>query len=423
LELQLMGISKNNQMNKSNKTFTTTGKGVGSKVIQQIIDDNEINMNLYYVDFFKVKSGTWNTAAKKRNQKLTWTKVQGKHGPTALMEGHSEHYPEFMMADNKTNSIEVTFRRKPIEADILESFTEIIKDMPAFEEPKAKRKLPIPNGIAAELATYDAHLGKLAWEQETGYRNYDLNIAIEDYNYVTEKNLDLISPHKPEKIFYIVGQDMYHVDNMEGHTTHGKHSMDVDGRITKVHTKAFVITRDNIIRCSKVAPVEVIWIPGNHDFLASYMLCHSLQQYFRNYSRVTVDLEENSRKARLWGTLLVGWTHRIVGRHTTWSNELAQEWPTLWGQSKFREWHHGDQHKKQNVKVVPLFTSGGVICRQITALTPVDKWHTDNVFTDAVPGGDAFLWSKEEGIFANFTIWTGQYEDNRNELVGSHTED
>ena len=213
---------------------------------------------------------------------------------------------------------------------------------------------------------------------------------------------------------------MYHIDNMASHTTHGSHTMDVDGRITKIHNKAFTITKDNIIRCSKIAPTEVIWIPGNHDFLASFMLCHSLRQYFRNYSRVTVDLEETSRKARLWGSLLVGWTHRIVGKHNTWSNELSQGWPELWGQSKFREWHHGDQHKKQDVKAVPVFTSGGVVCRQITALSPVDKWHTDNVFTDAVPGGESFLWSKEEGIFANFMSWTGQYEANRNKLTKSN---
>jgi len=113
----------------------------------------------------------------------------------------------------------------------------------------------------------------------------------------------------------------------------------------------------------------------------------------------------------LWGNLLVGWTHRIVGRYNTWSNELAQAFPELWGKSKFREWHHGDQHKKHNVKIVPLFTSGGVVCRQITALSPVDKWHFENLFTDAVPGGESFLWSKDVGVFANFMVWTGQYEN------------
>lgn len=413
------------------KTIVKKGnfEGNGSKLIEAIIKEHDIDMNLYYVDSFKVKKGSWDTSAIKRDQSLTWnvqkqtTKRVGKNASKKIvdkqqfMEGYGIRYPEFMVNTNENNSIEVTFKRKPIEFDILESYKEIIKDLPVFEKPIDKRNSIKNNGIAAELATYDAHMAKLAAEVETGYRNYDLNIAIQDYNYTTDKNLDLISPHKPEKIYYIIGQDLYHVDNMAGHTTHGNHAMDVDGRITKVHKKVFTVTRDNIYKCSKIAPTEVIWIPGNHDFLVSFMLAFALKEHFRNDPRITVDVSETTRKARLWGTLLVGWTHRIVGKHNTWSNELAQEFPELWGQSKFREWHHGDQHKKQTVKVVPVFTSGGVICRQITALSPVDKWHTENVYTDAVPGGESFLWSKEEGVFANFMSWTGQYEKNRNALV------
>jgi hypothetical protein len=397
----------------------------GSDVIQKIIEKHGIDMNLYYVYSFKVKEGSWNTAAKKRDQELSWTKEEqtekkdGKNAynkttnPVQIMEGYSKHYPEFMMADNKSNSIEIVFKRKPIEADILESYKELIKELPILELPELVKLKPNNSGVAAEIATYDAHLGKLAWEQETGYRHYDLSIAAKDYIYVTDRNLSLIAPHKPERIFYVIGQDMYHIDNMSGHTTKGDHTLDVDGRITKVHNKAFIITRDNIIKASKIAPVEVIWVPGNHDFLASYMLVFALAQHFRNYARVKVDISENPRKARLWGNLLVGWTHRIVGKHTVWSNELAQAFPELWGKSRFREWHHGDQHKKLDVKITPVFTSGGVVCRQITALSPVDKWHTDNVFTDAVPGGEAFLWSKDVGVFANFMTWTGQYEKNK----------
>jgi len=392
----------------------------GSIKIDEIIKLHGIDTNLYYVDSFKVKEGAWDTSAIKRDQTLKWEVPRDENGkPLAqFMEGESIRYPEFMVNNNKTNYIEVTFKRKPIEADLLESFKELIKDMPMVRlTPKHWRSKPVHNGIAAEITTFDAHLGKLAWEQETGYRNFDLNIAVKDYQYVTDRNLDLITPHKPEKIFYIIGQDMYHIDNMSGHTTKGDHTLDVDGRITKVHNKAFMVTVDNIVKASKLAPVEVIWIPGNHDFMASYMLAFALKQYFREDPRIFIDVSENPRKARLWGTLLVGWTHRIVGKHTVWSNELAQEFPKLWGQSYFREWHHGDQHKKQDVKITPIFTSGGVICRQITALSPVDKWHTDNVFTDAVPGGEAFLWSKENGVFANFISWTGQYDKNRNKLV------
>lgn len=370
----------------------TTQKGL----IDRIIQIAGIDLKQWKVKEFKLYPNAWGVTMKQKE----W---RGKKRTTKTWAEQAMNYQL---------KVEIKFERiqYDIETAMLDSFKEIVKDMPAIEIPEIITK-KIRNGVAAELATYDAHFGKLAWLQETTYRHYDVNIAAKDYTRSIDNNLDLISPHKPEQIFYIIGQDMYHIDNLAGHTTSGSHTLDVDGRITKVHIKTFTVSRDSIIKARKIGPVKVVWIPGNHDFLASYMLVFALMQYFRNWKGITFDLSEASRKAVLWGNLLVGWTHRIVGRYNTWSNELAQAFPELWGKSKFREWHHGDQHKKHNVKIVPLFTSGGVVCRQITALSPVDKWHFENLFTDAVPGGESFLWSKDVGVFANFMVWTGQYEN------------
>lgn len=390
----------------------------GKNPIEDIIKKYNIDTNLWFVDSFKIKDGKWNTAGLKREQDLVWTKEKGKDNtPNQIMEGFSKRFPEFILAENKTYSIEITFKRIPTEVNVLESFKEIIKDFQPYPYSNHIPKFKSDSGIALEISTFDAHFQKLAWEQETGYRNYDLSIAAQDYKYVTDKILNWAIPYKPEKIFYIIGQDLYHSDNMAGKTTNGEHTLDVDGRVTKVHRKIFEITVENILKAKQLAPVHIIWSPGNHDYLASYMLCFALEQYFKDDKYVTVDIGYNPKKAVLWGTLLVGFTHRIIGKYNVWSNELAQMFPDLWAKSIFREWHHGDQHKKQDVKSVPTFTSGGVLMRQLTALSPVDRWHADNVFTDAVPGGEGFLWSKTEGVIANFMAWTGQYEQNRNKLI------
>ena len=401
--------------------------GIGSKIIKDIIKEQDIDMNLYYVHGFKVTQGTWNTAAIKRDQQLKWEVPRDENGkPLAqFMEGYSDRYPEFMVNENKTNRIEVTFMRKPIEFDIVESFKKIVKNMPTS---RFTRRVPMfkpGSGNALELSTFDAHFGKLAAEIETGYRNFDLKIASGDYGFVSDKLIERAIPYQPEKCFLPIGQDIYHMDNVDGKTTHGSHTLDVDGRVTKVNEVVFAAVLRTVLQLRELAPVKIIWSPGNHDHFASYMLCHSLQQYFRNDPLVEVDLslpEEGQKihKCELWGKTLVGFTHRIVGRHSNWANELAQAFPEEWAQSVFREWHHGDQHKKQEIKVHPVSTMGGVVLRQLTALSPVDKWHTDNLFTDAVPGGEAYIWSKEEGVIANLMAWTGQYKKYRNKLVRNH---
>lgn len=392
----------------------------GKNLIDEIIKKHQIDTNVWYVDSFKIKDGSWDTSALKRDQDLTWTKGIGKKGDdNQIMEGYSKRFPEFIVHDNKTYSIEITFKRlKGTEGiDIKKVMFSFIKKIPKFPYKTTIPLFKTETGIALEMAPFDVHLGKLANLAETGYRNYDLNIAVKDFLYTTNELLNWAKPFAPEKIFYIIGQDLFHMDNMQSRTSGGDHTLDVDGRITKVNDKVFEAVTKSIYDCRAVAPVKIIWSPGNHDFLMSYMLCFALKQHFKDDPFVEVDISKTVRKAELWGTLLVGWTHRITGRYNTWANELAQAFPELWAKSKFREWHHGDQHKKQNAKLVPTFTSGGVICRQLTALSPVDKWHYENLYTDAIPGGEAFLWSKTKGVFANFTAWTGQYEDNRDKLI------
>lgn len=283
----------------------------------------------------------------------------------------------------------------------------LVKKIPSFSFTPPPKFKP-GSGIALEMSIFDAHLGKLAWEAEIGRTSSDLKKSVEDYEYVVSQNLQWASSFKPEKIFYVVGQDLLHTDNNMGRTSRGDHVLDVDTRLFKIYEHAFEAVTKGVMMCRTVAPVEIIWIPGNHDEHTSFFLCHALKQAFRNDKFVTVDTSKEPRKARLWGNLLVGWTHRIINRQEAWVNELAHAFPKLWGQSKFREWHFGDQHKKKEIKTTPIFTAGGVTLRQLTALSNIDKWHYDNLYTDAIPGGEAFLWSKNKGVFSNLTAWTGE---------------
>ena len=379
--------------------------------LDELLEHAHIDLDIWEVESFDIKQNSWDVSMKnvEKDLKYAGNKKDGRH----------IEVPGGIVSTNEQFYIKAKIVKKKDFTDV--AIKKLIETIPEFKFSHFIPKYKKGSGIALEMATFDAHFGKLAWLGEVVYRNYDTLIASEDYEYAVDKNLNWSSSEKIEKIFYIVGQDMFHVDNMGNHTTTGDHQMDVDGRIPKIFAKAFEIVVKSIYKCRSVAPVEIIWSPGNHDYLTSFALCFALDQHFKNDKFVEVDLLKANglvtRKARLWGNLLVGWTHRIKGKENTWGNELAQQFPELWGKSVFREWHCGDQHQKKNTKTMPLFTSGGVLIRQITALSPVDKWHFENVFTDAVPGGDAFLWSKDCGVFANYTAWTGQYDKYRNKLI------
>lgn len=300
--------------------------------------------------------------------------------------------------------IRVTFKRRKIQPVELAGKS-LIEKIPSFQYSEKVPQFTAPSGVALEIAPVDAHMAKLSWGRETLRPDYDLKIAVKSYEKVVEQNLIWGSMFKPEKIFYIVGNDLMHSENYRGTTPFGENVLDVDTRLPKLIEVAMEITIKCVYKCRSVAPTEVIWIPGNHDPTASLWLCLALKQHFKDDKFVEVDTSPSVRKARLWGNLLVGWVHAIIHRHASWANELAQSFPKEWGQSVFREWHYGHKHKKLEVKTDPVMTHGGVLLRQLTALSPIDAWHFENLFTDAVPGGEAFLWSKTKGVFSNFTAW------------------
>ena len=106
----------------------------------------------------------------------------------------------------------------------------------------------------------------------------------------------------------------------------------------------------------------------------SFYLSEIVKEHFRNDKFLTVDNTPPWRKARLWGSLLVGYTHDASTRTVNIVNMLPQFWPELWAKSKFREWHTGHKHKKDELKFKPTQTIGGVIIRQIPALSTIDAW-------------------------------------------------
>lgn len=285
---------------------------------------------------------------------------------------------------------------------------ELIKEIPKFDpyEYEAPTEVPDEN-YALEICLYDAHFGKLAWGKETGQGDYDLKVAERWFMQALEKNLKHAVPYKVSKIFYILGQDLMHVENYQGQTPLGGTRLDMDSRLPKIYQVAKGATIKALYLCREVAPVEVLWIPGNHDMHASFFLSEVVKEHFGNDPRVTVDNAPPWRKARLWGNLLVGYTHDASQHQQAIINMLPQFWPDLWGKSKYREWHTGHKHKKMEWKFAPTQTVGGVVVRQLPTLSTIDAWHYQEGFVDAVPGGESFLWSKDHGVCAHFTAYVG----------------
>jgi len=363
---------------KNNATITT--KSMNIKTVEQALEVAKVDTNLWKVERFVINSWEVTLGADKAyvNKPQTYTNWQ----------------------------VKVWLKPKVVEP-LEEAIRLLIKDIPKWKPIKRNYKFPNTE-YALEMVPYDVHFGKMAWGKETMQGNYDLKIASKWFLESISTNINYSSNFPISKIYYILGQDLMHVENFMAQTPRGNFSLDTDGRLPKIYKTAKKATIQAIEMCLEVAPIEIIWVPGNHDMHASYYLSEVIKERFRNEKNVVVDNSEPWRKARLWGNLLVGYTHETHVRTTNVINMLPQFWPELWGKSRFREWHSGHKHKKEELKFAPTTTVGGVIIRQIPTLSTIDAWHYEHEFVDAVPAGESLIWSKHNGIVAHYTAFVNK---------------
>jgi hypothetical protein len=315
------------------------------------------------------------------------------------------------MGKNRNWQVKVWLEKKS-ELDAEAAIGRLLKRIPNFKyrvyKPYAVKKSH-DSGNLGLICNFDAHIGKLAWDVETGQGDYDIPIAVEEFDHVTDVNLERVAMFNPEKLMYILGQDMLHYENLEGVTPKGRNILDTDGRLSKLQDAAIDVCVRNILKCRAVAPVEVILVQGNHDQTSSLWLDKVLRAWFRGDEYVTIDCEPRLRKARLWGKTFLGMAHKVpAGKIPAVHAEFStgRDTKEMWGKAEYREILFGDQHKKMQWKVGSQVTHGATLFRQLTALSKIDYWHYENMFTDAVPGGEAFVYNKETGCIANFIEWT-----------------
>ena len=333
---------------------------------------------LWEVVTCKITDGGWDVTLKIENSE----KIEVGYKKTS--------FPQTIR--NKKYSVMLTVKplgNNLVFPQILDAFKEL--------EPKSFEKIDYKDfspseGLLFELPMMDFHFGKLSWLEETG-NDYDLKIAEKLWrNTISDLISKAIKFGVIEKIVFPIGQDFFHFDTPRGTTTAGT-QLDTDTRWQKMFRKGVELLVWAIEELAKIAPVEVMWVPGNHDQMLSYAAVIGLYQRYSESSNINVDTKASPRKYILFGKNLIGYSHgdkegkRLQGL-------MQIEAPDLWGKSIFREFHIGHLHTEMTI------TNNGIVFRQISAITASDAWHGENGFLGSTRQAQAFIWDKALGLQA-----------------------
>lgn len=301
--------------------------------------------------------------------------------------------------------VSIKLRRKAPKA-IQKAIQGLVAKVPKTDFKKAKRN---PKAQAkpylCEFSLYDVHFGKVCWSKQTGSQDYDLDIAVEDYRGAVDDLIERVSPYKIAKVVLPVGNDFLHFDSLAKTTTKGTVIESVDDRFTKVFRAGFDALSYAIERIAdEVAPVEVIWVPGNHDKQTSWYLTECL---FHRYSDVSyVGFRNDERRLyALFGQNLIGWQHGDGMSLDKMASIMPVEAPReMWAASTYRFIRTGHLHTRKQVRWIGSHECHGIQVDVIPSLSATDLWHYENGYVGNLRAAEVALWHEDAGPAGNFPV-------------------
>lgn len=278
---------------------------------------------------------------------------------------------------------------KPIELQVT---TQDIKNVFNDLTPKvwSVKSIKQNTNLFAVVDLFDIHLGKLAWDEETG-ENYDLKIATKIVRNIIDENVEYLMRLRPKQIVFPIGNDLFHSDN-EGSTTFHGTPQDMATRPKKVFKRGIDLIFESIGKLSQVAPVIVPLIPGNHDATTSYYLSEVMSKAFENNPNVEVDTSPKPRMYYIFDKVLLGFTHSNEESKKELPGLMAKEVPELWGKSKYREFHFGHIHIENTLE------DNGMKYRWVPSISGPDKWHFGKGYVETDRTSVTYIYDEKRGL-------------------------
>lgn len=273
--------------------------------------------------------------------------------------------------------------------------SELIKDLQEYS-PKFVKLERVENKESYLLIIdpADIHIGKLASAFESG-ESYDNQIAVQRVLSGVIGILNKVSSFSIDKIVFIGGNDILHVDNPQRTTTSGT-PQDTDG----MWHSNFLIAKNlytNIIEMLlPIADVHFVFNPSNHDYTNGYFLAQVIQTYFKNSENITFDCSISHRKYFTYGNNLIGTTHGDGAKVTDLPLLMAHE-AVDWSKCKHRYIYTHHVHHKNSKDYM------GVCVESLRSPSGTDSWHHRNGYQHAPKAVEAFLHSKDFGQIARIT--------------------
>lgn len=273
--------------------------------------------------------------------------------------------------------------------------TKLLEDLRVFspEFPQLVRTLT-NDGHLLVVDPCDLHIGKLALSFETG-EEYNNQIAIQRAKEGVDGILKKASGYCIDKILFIAGNDILHIDTPKRTTTSGT-PQDTDGMWYSNFLLAKDLYVELIQKLLTVADVHFTFNPSNHDYTHGFFLADVIKTYFKDCPNITFDCSIHHRKYFRYFNNLIGTTHGDGAKTEDLPALMAQE-AKDWSDTKHRYIYTHHTHHKASKDYI------GVTIESMRSATGADGWHSRNGYQHAPKAIEGFLHCKTHGQVSRIT--------------------
>ena len=241
----------------------------------------------------------------------------------------------------------------------------------------------------------DIHIGKLASSFECG-EDYNNQIAVQRSLDGVKGILSKCQGFHIDKILFIGGNDILHIDTPKRTTTSGTFQ-DTDGMWHSNFLIAKQLYVDILELLIGVADVHFDFNPSNHDYTNGFFLAQVIETYFKECKNITFNCSIAHRKAFHYFNNLIGTTHGDGAKMQDLPLLMATEYPKEWANSKHRYVYTHHVHHKVAKDFI------GLTVESLRSPSGTDSWHHRNGYQHAPKAVEAFLHSKDNGQIARIT--------------------
>lgn len=264
----------------------------------------------------------------------------------------------------------------------------------AFVYPKIERfNLHDPHCLVFDAA--DIHIGKICSSFETG-ETYNTQVAVKRVRKGLAGIIQKSNGYEIDKVVFIAGNDILHVDNAKSQTTAGT-AQDTDGMWYDNFIMAKALLVEIIETLMTIAPVEVVYNPSNHDFTHGFMLLDSVASWFHNCEDVTFDNDMRHRKYTIYGKNIIGSTHMDGAKVADLHGLMAEEASEFWHLCKHRYFYGHHIHHKTSKDIF------SVCIETLRSPSGTDGWHHRKGYQHAPKAVEGFIHHPNHGQVARLT--------------------